>query len=318
MSYDKQKVINIALAEVGYLEKETISQLDHQTANAGDENITKYARDMAEINFYNGRKQGVAWCDVFVDWCFMKAYGKAAALALTCQPTKAANNAGAGCKWSRKYYQEKGRLFDNPQPGDQIFFGNASSVSHTGLVYRVANSKVYTIEGNTSASAGVVPNGGGVYKKSYPLTHGRIYGYGRPDYGAQVEETLDKATEKPAAVDYSGFETYTVKKGDTLWRIAQKTTGSGSKYKAIMTLNQLSSEKLKIGQVLKIREKTGSGKTEAKTPDYTEYTVKKGDSLWRIAAKHLGRGSRYREIMTASSLSSDKLKIGQKLKIPKV
>lgn len=50
---------------------------------------------------------------------------------------------------------------------------------------------------------------------------------------------------------------------------------------------------------------------------YTTYTVVKGDTLWRIAYKKLGKGSRYKEIMKASGISSDKLKIGQKLKIPK-
>ena len=319
MIFDKQKVIDIALAEVGYLEKASKANLDDKTANAGSNNITKYARDLAAIGYFNGNKQGVAWCAVWLCWCFVQAFGKAAALKLLCQPTKAANNAGAGCKHARNYFKAKGRLHDSPQVGDQIFFYSVgmNDISHTGLVYKVDEKKVYTVEGNTSSASGVVANGGAVAKQSYSLTYSRIAGYGRPDYGAQVEETSEKAPEKPAAVDLSGFETYTVKKGDTLWRIAQKTMGAGSKYKAIMTLNQLSSEKLKVGQVLKIREKAKDSTAAEKPPAYTEYTVKKGDSLWRIAAKHLGRGNRYKEIMTASGMSSDKLKIGQKIKIPK-
>lgn len=43
--YDKQKVISVALNEVGYLEKETWDQLDDATANVGDENFVKYSRD---------------------------------------------------------------------------------------------------------------------------------------------------------------------------------------------------------------------------------------------------------------------------------
>ena len=52
------KVIEIALAEVGYLEKKTNSNLDSKTANAGYNNYTKYARDFDEKypNFYNGKK----------------------------------------------------------------------------------------------------------------------------------------------------------------------------------------------------------------------------------------------------------------------
>lgn len=200
MTYDKQKVIDIALGEVGYLEKASKDQLDHDTNNAGNKNYTKYARDLDAMNFYNGRKQSVAWCDVFVDWCFVKAYGKEAALALTCQPTNNANNCGAGCRYSREYYYKKGQLKDHPEPGDQIFFysKDKSSISHTGLVYNVDAKKVYTVEGNTSGSSGVVANGGGVFKKSYSLTYARIAGYGRPNYGEiKVAESNTTIPENP-------------------------------------------------------------------------------------------------------------------------
>lgn len=204
MAYDRQKVIDIALAEVGYLEKETTSRLDDKTANAGKNNRTKYARDLDALSFYNGRKQGAAWCDVFVDWCFVQAYGKDAALALTCQPTKAANNCGAGCRYSRDYYKNKSQLHDTPQPGDQIFFfsKDKTSISHTGLVYKVDAKKVYTVEGNTSGASGVVANGGGVFKKSYSLSYARLAGFGRPNYGDQAPVTPQpsKAERKPVDI----------------------------------------------------------------------------------------------------------------------
>lgn len=54
-----------------------------------------------------------------------------------------------------------------------------------------------------------------------------------------------------------------------------------------------------------------------KKPTYQcTYTVKKGDSLWAISTKYLGRGSRYKEIMKLNELKSDVLSVGQKLKIP--
>lgn len=249
MAHDKQKVIDIALAEVGYLEKASNSQLDSKTANAGDKNRTKYSRDLASISFYNGNKQGVAWCDVFVDWCFVQAYGKANALAMTYQPTTAKNNAGAGCKYSRSYYKNKGKLFDTPQPGDQIFFYSAdkTQIAHTGLVYKVDGSKVYTVEGNTSGASGVIANGGGVCKKSYNLTYGRIAGYGRPNYGEQsAAVTPTQPTEAPK------YTLYTIQKGDTLWRIAQKHLGAGIRYKEIMQLNGLKSTVIYAGKQLKI------------------------------------------------------------------
>lgn len=181
MAFDKQKVIDIALAEEGYLEKASNSQLDSKTGNVGKANWTKYARDLDNIaDFYNGKKNGYAWCDVFVDWCFVQAYGAEQAKKLLCQPN---NSAGAGCTYSAKYYKNKGQFFTkNPQPGDQIFFGDASESTHTGLVYKVDNTKVYTVEGNTSGTKGVVANGGGVWKKSYSLSYAKIYGYGRPSY----------------------------------------------------------------------------------------------------------------------------------------
>ena len=91
MSYDANKVIQIAENEIGYLEKRTNAKLDDKTANAGDKNYTKYARDLDALGFYNGRKNGFAWCDIFVDWCFVQAYGLEAALKLTNQPLGKAN-----------------------------------------------------------------------------------------------------------------------------------------------------------------------------------------------------------------------------------
>ena len=250
MTYDKQKVLDIALSEVGYLEKETFAQLDSKTANAGDENYTKYSRDLAAVNFYNGSKKGAAWCDVFVDWCFYKAFGKAAALAITFQPTNNKVNYGAGCRYSREYYQKKGRLYDAPQIGDQIFFysKDKSEIAHTGLVYNVDNKKVYTVEGNTSGANGVIDNGGGVCKKSYSLSYARIVGYGRPDYGIQTV----KAEQVEAPKTNTSYSTYTVKKGDSLWKIAKKLLGSGNKYKQIQSANGLSSALIRVGQKLKI------------------------------------------------------------------
>lgn len=193
MGYDRQKVIDIALAEVGYLEKESNRNLDSKTGNAGDENWTKYARDLYSAGYYNGNKNGYAWCDVFVDWCFYKAWGKTEGQKLQCQT----GDLGAGCTYSAQYYKNKGRLFmGNPQPGDQIFFGVTGDVYHTGLVYKVDSSKVYTIEGNTSSAAGVVDNGGGVFKKSYSLSYSEIYGYGRPNYADEY-----KAPATPTAND---------------------------------------------------------------------------------------------------------------------
>jgi peptidoglycan hydrolase-like protein with peptidoglycan-binding domain len=202
MSCTASKLIEIALAEVGYLEKKTNSQLDDKTANAGYNNYTKYARDLNNAGYYNGNKNGYAWCDVFVDWCFLQLCGGDAKKAedMICQT----GDYGAGCGYSRRYYKAQGRLFDDPKPGDQIFFGTASSVAHTGIVYKVDSKKVYTIEGNTSGTSGVVANGGGVFMKSYDLNYSRIVDYGRPKYDTEenVPDTDDKV---PGGYDQEQF-----------------------------------------------------------------------------------------------------------------
>lgn len=51
--------------------------------------------------------------------------------------------------------------------------------------------------------------------------------------------------------------------------------------------------------------------------NYRIHTVKHGDTLWAIAQKHLGKGSRYTEIVKLNGLKSNVLYTGQKLKIPK-
>ena len=188
-----EKVIKVALDEVGYLEKKTNKQLDDKTANAGYGNYTKYARDLDNIkNFYNGKKNGYSWCDIFVDWCFVQVYGSEKAKDVLYQPDK---STGAGCKYSMNFYKNKKRFYKTPKKGDQIFFRRGNEITHTGLVYKVDNAKVYTIEGNTSSASGVVANGGAVVKKSYNLTSSYIAGYGRPNYGSETNEEKQTITK---------------------------------------------------------------------------------------------------------------------------
>lgn len=182
--FDRKRVIKLALDQVGYLEKRNNSQLDDKIANAGSANYTKYARDLDSLgNFYNGSKQGFAWCDIFVDWLFVKCFGIENALNLLCQKYE---SSGAGCTYSMAYYRANGQFHarnEKPQVGDQIFFGSGLNDSnHTGIVYRVDGDMVYTIEGNTSSASGVIPNGGAVCKKAYKRNYINIIGYGRPKY----------------------------------------------------------------------------------------------------------------------------------------
>ena len=183
------KVLNIARQEVGYKEKNSSTGLDDPAANAGAGNYTKYARDLDRIpNFYNGPKQGFAWCDVFYDWLLVKAFGPELGKRLLCQPS---GSAGAGCAFSLSYYQQHGQYHQRPEPGDQIFFTYAQGeISHTGIVEKVDGGTVTTIEGNTSDSVG---------RRSYSLGDSRIAGYGRPDWSlVSTAPAPDTGAPEPA------------------------------------------------------------------------------------------------------------------------
>lgn len=209
-----EKLIKVARAEIGYVEKKSKSQLDDKTANAGSKNYTKYARDMdAIVGFYNTKKQGYAWCDVFTDWCFVQAFGEQEARKLTSQ-TKG-RTLGAGCKYSMGYYKNDGKFFSEPKVGDQIFFYGTTDgkvdknkIAHTGIVVNVDDAYVYTIEGNTRPDPYVVENGGEVCEKKYKRTYASIAGYGRPNYEVipeQPKEYVPTVEEWQLAAMADGF-----------------------------------------------------------------------------------------------------------------
>lgn len=175
------KLVACAKNQVGYLEKRSNAQLDDKTANAGSNNWNKYARDIDNKypNFYNGRKNGYSWCDIFVDWCFIECFGYEKALKMLYQPTK---SAGAGCKYSADYYRAHNAFYRQPQVGDQVFFGDYGNEGHTGIVVNVNGNIITTVEGNTSGGYGVESNGDGVYLKKYNISTQYIPGFGRPNW----------------------------------------------------------------------------------------------------------------------------------------
>lgn len=94
--------------------------------------------------------------------------------------------------------------------------------------------------------------------------------------------------------------TYTVVSGDSLYKIANKFNTTVNEIK---TINNLNSNLLSIGQVLKIPDNTS----------YDTYTVVSGDSLYKIANKF---NTTVNELKTINNLTSNLLSIGQVLKIP--
>ena len=102
--------------------------------------------------------------------------------------------------------------------------------------------------------------------------------------------------------------TYTVKKGDSLYQIAKKYNTTVDEIKK---LNNLTTNLLSIGQTLKIPKSIEKSEEES---NYTNYTVKKGDSLYQISKKY---NTTVDEIKKLNNLTTNLLSIGQTLKIPK-
>ena len=175
------RLISVAEAEIGYLEKKSNKDLDDKTANAGSNNYTKYNRDMKAWAGSAGLNN--QWCQNFVDWCFVTAFGLEAAKKLIYTFTNYTPT-GSNAFKKRNRYIKRGK--GKPKRGDVIYFYSSAKgrIGHVGIVYKVSSSTVYTIEGNTSGASSLVTNGGGVRKKSYSLSSTYIDGYGSVDYDA--------------------------------------------------------------------------------------------------------------------------------------
>ena len=107
----------------------------------------------------------------------------------------------------------------------------------------------------------------------------------------------------PPGVD-TGVIEYVVRSGDTLWLLAQRYHTTVD---AIKNLNGLTSDNLRIGQVLRIPASNSADES------YFEYTVRPGDTLWLLAQRY---GTTVNAIKNLNGLSSDILNIGQVLRIP--
>ena len=126
------------------------------------------------------------------------------------------------------------------------------------------------------------------------------------NYKNYVNAVVDAvvATKRGETIPKNQLEgTYTVKSGDSLWSIANKYATTVNELKA---LNNLTSNNLQIGQVLKVP-------TETTNIESNTYTVKAGDSLWNIAGRY---GTTVNELKVLNNLATNNLQIGQVLRVP--
>lgn len=124
-------------------------------------------------------------------------------------------------------------------------------------------------------------------------------------------EAVVRAVAKYKGIPYSvvSDDIYIVKKGDTLWDIARKY---GMTVNELKSLNNLSTNMLKIGQTLKVKP-TEKEEIKEETQSINTYIVQKGDNLYSIANKY---STSVDELKKLNNLSSNIIQIGQVLKIP--
>ena len=119
-----------------------------------------------------GFNSRVEWCACFVSWCANECgYLDAGVIPKF-----------AGCVNGVQWFKDRGLWQDNsyePRPGDIIFFdwndenGQDGLTDHVGIVEKVENGFVYTVEGNSGDSC---------RERRYSIGHYEIYGYGTPAY----------------------------------------------------------------------------------------------------------------------------------------
>ena len=142
----------------------------------------------------------------------------------------------------------------------------------------------------------------------------------------QASNTVTPSTPSSNQTTTTTTGSYTVKAGDSLWKIANQHGLSLSQLKSI---NHLSSDLIYPGQKLVV--KSGATSTSITTSSQNtvtnqtttpvsrpsantqaSYTVKAGDSLWAIATKH---GLSVSQLKSLNQLSSDMIYPGQKLTV---
>lgn len=121
--------------------------------------------------------------------------------------------------------------------------------------------------------------------------------------GQELIIPKEETTELPSSNE--NFIIYTVKSGDSLYSIARNY---GTTINVLKDVNNLTSDTLSNGQVLKI-----PGKSDENIKNYINYTVKPGDSLYKIAGLY---ETSVNEIKNINGLVNNNLEINQVLKIP--
>lgn len=166
----------------------------------------------------------------------------------------------------------------------------------------------------------------------------RMYQNNKPTINGEAVNT-EVAIEKVGDVDVmkgeDGIkypaklaETYTVVKGDNLWKVAESQYGSGYNWVDIAKENKLVNPGIITeGQVLKlpkvavkevIKPAVASSTTTMPSISGDSYTVVKGDNLWNICVRAYSDGYKWTEVAKFNNLTNPGyIEVGQVIKLPR-
>ncbi|MBE5935180.1 MAG: CHAP domain-containing protein [Lachnospiraceae bacterium] len=148
-----QRILEVAENEIGTRER--------------SDGWTKYGQWYND-NIDNGGFAKQAWCAMFVSWCADQT-----------GVSRDVIKPYASCWYGLKDLKTRGEYHEassgyQPKPGDIFFHQFKSNGSgHTGLVEKIQDAQICTIEGNTSNS---------VDRRTYPLSTSKMKGYITPKY----------------------------------------------------------------------------------------------------------------------------------------
>jgi hypothetical protein len=142
-----------------------------RSPNGDWNNHEKFAAEIGQKWVSDG---GYPWCDIFANWCLVKA---------GLVPGQDMPAVSASCAVSVAGWRKLGRFSEYPALGAQVFYGPGGG-THTGIVIGFSPSTVTTIEGNTNTDGSA--EGDGVYTKTHARRDAYVFGYGYPRYDKLV------------------------------------------------------------------------------------------------------------------------------------
>ena len=240
-------IVDVALGEVGYTESGT--------------NRTKYGQ------WYG--MNGAMWCHMFVSWCANQAGVSTKIVPKTASTT-------TGMEWFKNKGQFKYKGKYTPKRGDIVYFKTGRS--HVGIVEKVENGTLHTVEGNSSNK---------VAKRTYSLSESTLTGYGVPAYeylNTSTGGTTTTSSSKSSENELAALKRLLDRKYPTEKAVKADVVETGKLPKANVVVTVKCNKKLyeipvKDGLKIVWERKGTPGKLTFSAPFQKKYKVVEGNAV---------------------------------------